>query len=143
MINNQESGMKQMICTNSTQVIRVLLLSLSLVVMLPGCLKGEETTANETAPSEESLSGQAMLDLAARLNVPVGDIEAVREEAVTWRDGSLGCPKEGMMYTQALVEGSSIVLRVDDVEYHYHSGKGRAPFYCENPLSVSTRSSAE
>jgi hypothetical protein len=143
MIKNQERGMKQMICTNSTPVIRVLLLSLSLVVVLPGCLQGEEPAATETAPGEESPSGQAMLDLAARLDVPVGDIEVVQEEVVTWRDGSLGCPKEGMMYTQALVEGTFIVLRVDDVEYHYHSGQGRGPFYCENPVSTSTKSSAE
>ena len=135
--------MKLMICTNSTMVIRVLLLSLSLVVILPGCLKGEEPAATVTAPSEESPSGQAVLDLAARLDVPVGDIEVVREKAVTWRDGSLGCPKEGMMYTQALVEGTSIVLRVGDVEYHYHSGRGRDPFYCENPVSVGAKSSAE
>ena len=32
---------------------------------------------------------------------------------MTWTDGSLGCPQKGMSYTQALVEGELLLLRVD------------------------------
>ena len=98
------------------------------------------------AVSEPELSQQlteAIQDLAGRLDVQSDDIKVIVEKNVTWRDGSLGCPKEGMMYTQALVPGMLIVLRVDGSEYEYHSGGGRAPFYCENPVSPVPRSSAD
>jgi hypothetical protein len=90
--------------------------------------------------SSQLLARKAKQDLAARLSIPVHSIELVKLEEVTWRDGSLGCPQRGMVYTQALVNGSLIVLRANGRVYEYHSGKGRDPFYCatpEPPLSPS------
>ena len=72
-------------------------------------------------------------DSARRLAVEAAEIEVVSEEAVTWRNGSLGCAKEGFAYTQALVEGSRIILRADGTDYEYHSGGSRPPFWCEKP----------
>jgi len=52
---------------------------------------------------------------------------------VTWTDGSMGCPKEGMSYTQALVEGELLILRTDTGIFQYHA-RTDGPFsYCENP----------
>jgi hypothetical protein len=56
----------------------------------------------------------------------------VAHDEVIWRDGSLGCPQPGMMYTQALVDGFRIVLRVKGQEVSYH-GPGKPPFRCDNP----------
>lgn len=84
----------------------------------------------------------AVNDLAGRLGIPREEIEVLTEEKVTWRDGSLGCPRPGMMYTQALVEGSRIVLRAGGRDYSYHSGAGKLPFYCENPVSPAPGPSA-
>lgn len=42
-------------------------------------------------------------------------------EAVTWPDGSLGCPQPGRMYTQALVPGWRIVVRDGARERIYHA----------------------
>lgn len=75
----------------------------------------------------------AMTDLVGRLGVTQDAIEVISVEEVTWPDGSIGCPLPGMRYTQALVNGTRIVLRVDGVDYQYNSGGGREPFYCENP----------
>lgn len=75
---------------------------------------------------------QAIADLALRLQVPGSQIELVSVEAVTWPDGSLGCPQPGQMYTQALVEGHRIVLGHDDRVYLYHSGGEVLPFRCES-----------
>jgi hypothetical protein len=89
-------------------------------------------------PSEESQGAQApavrkaVADLAQRLGVSEDDVRVVSMEEVTWRDGSLGCAQEGMMYTHALVNGSRIVLDVDAREYEYHQGQGRV-FWCEKP----------
>ena len=79
------------------------------------------------------LVSQAKEDLAERLGIPVSEIELLKIEEVTWRDGSLGCPQPGMLYTQALVNGSLIQLVHSGTIYQYHSGKGGAPFLCENP----------
>jgi hypothetical protein len=71
--------------------------------------------------------------LVIRLNIPPEEIILVDVVRVVWRDGSLGCPKPGVMYTQALVEGLRIRLRAGGVIYHYHSSKRGQPFLCESP----------
>lgn len=75
----------------------------------------------------------AIADLAQRLGVAPEEVTVAFTEAVTWRDGSLGCSETGMMYTQALVEGSRIVLEAEGQRYEYHAGGNRAPFLCEKP----------
>ena len=93
----------------------------------------EPTDERGPAPSYSPLVAQAVADLAATQGVDVAAIELVAEEEVTWRDGSLGCARRGVMYTQALVEGSRIVLRLDGTDYEYHSGGGSKPFLCPRP----------
>jgi hypothetical protein len=91
-----------------------------------------------TMPSKDSPDAQppvvreAVADLAQRLGVAEDDVRVVSMEEVTWRDGSLGCAQKGMMYTQALVNGSRIVLEADARTYEYHQGQGRL-FWCEKP----------
>lgn len=111
--------------------------------LMAGCTNGQEGTEEQPEPADPSASGYAIKDLSDRLGVPAVDVTLVNESDVTWRDGSLGCPQEGMMYTQALVEGQRIVLQVDGIRYHYHAGNGRLPFYCENPVSPAPGYSVE
>lgn len=94
---------------------------------------GSPSMSPTTSPSDRSVREQAVADLATRLSVPESEVEVLSEEEVTWRDGSLGCAEEGMSYTQALVDGSRLVLEVDGTRYAYHSGGTRAPFLCEEP----------
>lgn len=99
----------------------------------------EETVTSPTddpsaAPSPTGqATRQAVADLADRLGMTPKEIEVVRVEEVVWRDGSLGCPEPGMMYTQALVDGSRIVLSAGGRTYEYHAGGPRPPFLCEKP----------
>ncbi len=72
-------------------------------------------------------------DLAKRLSINPDQIDLVSAESVTWSNGSLGCPQPGIMYTQALVDGLRIQLRVGSRVYEYHSGGSRLPFLCEKP----------
>lgn len=83
-----------------------------------------------TPPIEGSIVDQAITDLADRLGIERSEIEIVSVEEVDWPDGSIGCPQPGMVYTQAIVNGSKIVLRYEDVEYDYHQGGGGDVFYC-------------
>lgn len=79
-------------------------------------------------------SGDSLVDLAvADLRAMVGDggdITVITQDEVVWPDGALGCPMSGMSYTQALVDGSRIVLGHGGTEYAYHSGRAGQPFYC-------------
>ncbi|MGC3955418.1 MAG: hypothetical protein QM804_14420 [Propionicimonas sp.] len=61
---------------------------------------------------------QAILDHLAGQGV-TGTPELVSAEAVTWPDSSLGCPSPGVSYTQALVDGLRVVVRVAERQYDF------------------------
>ena len=90
--------------------------------------------APDPPPVEEELQSQVELaraDLARRLGVEEDEIQVVKATAITWRDGSLGCPQPGFSYIQVLIEGAVIELKVGSSVYSYHSGGNREPFLCE------------
>ena len=89
-----------------------------------------DTTEEGTVHTDTRPVDIAIADLADRLDVGSDVIEIVGVEEVTWPDGALGCPEPGTTYTQALVDGSRIVLSVDGTEYDYHSGRSGVPAYC-------------
>lgn len=88
------------------------------------------TTQPEYDPELVPVVEQARADLAARIDVAESSIEVVSSDTVTWSDGSLGCPEEGKMYTQALVQGSRVVLNAEGETYDYHAGSDGDPFLC-------------
>ena len=67
---------------------------------------------------------------------PIDDT-VTRHEEVEWSDGSLGCPKPGFNYTQAITPGYLIVLTVSGRDYEYHGRPGGGPIYCEGPSPPS------
>jgi hypothetical protein len=101
----------------------------------PTSTVGEGQTTSSLEDEEMDLVNDAMVDLATHLGVAETDIELISMEAVTWSDGSLGCPEPGKSYTQALVDGHRIVLGYGERAYVYHSGGDRGPFLCPNPDS--------
>jgi hypothetical protein len=114
---------------------------LAFAVLALGCGSSGEPSDSAKEPSLTSSpstpasgpAADAVADLATRLEVEADAIEVVSQEAVTWRDGSLGCAKPGFAYTQALVDGSRITLRANGIDYEYHSGGTKPPFWCEKP----------
>lgn len=96
---------------------------------------GEEETVSPSPspPAPDSPAAKAVADLARQLDVPEEEVVVESQEEVTWKDGSLGCAEKGTMYTQALVDGNRITLRVADQTYEYHSGGSKPPFLCEEP----------
>lgn len=78
----------------------------------------------------------AIDDLVDRTGADRDAIEVVSVEEVDWPDGSIGCPQPGMVYTQAIVNGSKIVLRYDGTDYAYHQGGSRPVFYCPPSSTV-------
>jgi len=89
------------------------------------------------------VTGEVPADIMARvraeLAAKIGDAAAASatvevSAAVTWPDGSLGCPQPGMMYTQMVVEGYQVVLAVGTTKYDYRIGLGGTPSLCESRL---------
>ena len=105
---------------------------------------GEVTEANVSPPTaseasktlasaDESLDLQiqdAVADLAGRTGVAVDAITVNQARSVNWGSGALGCPKEGMNYTQAIVPGILLLLEADGKIYRYHGGDRGELFYC-------------
>ena len=98
-------------------------------LVTPTTSEGESTTM-PPSDAELPIVEPAVTDLAGRLRVEPSEIEVVMAERVTWPDGSLGCPEPGMSYTQALVEGSKLILGHGERVYVYHAGADDQPFLC-------------
>ena len=131
-------------------VSRVLLLSIA-IASLTACSPATETDepaasgtttdiptleVQPTMPTSpqridlEHAADLAVADLAGRLGIEQESIESIEARHVTWRSGAMGCPEPDMMYTQALVPGYRILLRVGKDVHAYHGARGVAPFYC-------------
>jgi hypothetical protein len=90
-------------------------------------------------PSDEPVIGEVpaeimdrlVADASDRTGVDVAAVEVVQAAAVTWNDGSLGCPEPGMLYTQALVDGYHVILEAGGEELDYRVGAGGGYRLCE------------
>ncbi|HQY99091.1 MAG TPA: hypothetical protein PKV13_08575 [Propionicimonas sp.] len=117
------------------------------VLLLSGCVMVEDVNdrpplqTTSSLPSATPTAGtdavpspmqwDAILsDLAAR-GVSTDDVRLVSSRTVTWNDGSLGCPKPGSTYTQALVLGMQVIVAVAEVQYDYRFGRSVTPVLCE------------
>lgn len=71
---------------------------------------------------------QLALTDARRLGVVEPQLQ--RAEAVTWRSGALGCPQPGLAYTDALVPGFRVCIKVGEQLLRYHAGPDGRPRVC-------------
>ena len=94
-------------------------------------LEPEHDPCREEDAECAAAARQARDGLAARLAVPPERIELLLAARITWRDGSLGCPRPDRLYTQALVPGMLIELRAAGATYRYHAREHGEPFLCE------------
>jgi hypothetical protein len=131
--------------------------SLFLVLFTAACAAEQGPSADETAtpdpsrpvrsapelstapPSAALVTGEVPADLLADLVADAAErtatepdaVQLIQAEAVTWNDGSLGCPEPGMFYTQALVDGYHVILRAGDEELDYRVGAAGGFRVCE------------
>ena len=103
-------------------------------ILPPGQEPGSEP-APLTGEVPQDLLDAVLDDLVERMGVDRAAITVERSGAVIWRDGSLGCPQPGMMYTQALVPGYQIVLRVGEDTYDYHASESGNFVLCPDGMA--------
>ena len=105
----------------------------AVVVLMAGCTTrqveesspraSDSTSSTPAGPADiRSIVDAAVRDASSRLNLDPESIEVVSALPVTWSDGSLGCPADGMQYTQALVPGFRVTLRAAGQMLDYHAG---------------------
>jgi hypothetical protein len=95
---------------------------------------GDPSIADAPAPIPDAVWSAILDDLEDRLGEPVTAPTVVEARAVTWNDGSLGCPRPGEVYTQALVEGFQVILEVDGERWDYRAGMGTDVRLCEGAI---------
>ena len=105
--------------------------------LMSGCALGQAIGGPSPVVKEKAVTNvpaemiEAALDDAAnRSTTARAAITVTSAEAVTWPDGSLGCPQPGMMYTQALVAGYRIVLQAGGQTLNYHAMSRGRPMFC-------------
>ena len=97
-----------------------------------GDLRQEAEAANDAAGSQamQPMLDQIRADAAQRAGVAPDKVKILAVEAVTWADGSLGCPEPGMMYSQALVRGYRITVDAAGTTLDYHAGPQSRFVHC-------------
>jgi len=72
-------------------------------------------------PTLQSVTDAVRADASRRTGLDVAKLEIQESVAMTWVDGSLGCPQPGMTYTMALVPGYRIRIKAGQQILDYHA----------------------
>ncbi|HWP62575.1 MAG TPA: hypothetical protein VNO86_03810 [Candidatus Binatia bacterium] len=83
----------------------------------------------------EAILASIIEDAAERTGADPATARVLRAEAVTWSDGSLGCPEPGMFYIQVLIDGYWVVVEIGGQTLDYRVGSHGAFRLCEEPTS--------
>jgi len=108
--------------------------------VLAGCARttGQPLTPNEAPVSAnlQSITEAAIRDAARQTGLAKEALAVVSAGAVTWSDGSLGCPQPGMMYTQALVPGYRIRIQAGPRVLDYHASARGQLLLCPDGRAI-------
>lgn len=74
-------------------------------------------------PTLDSVTAAVLADAAKRTGIDKSALVVQSAEAVTWADGSLGCPAPDMSYTMAEVPGYRVRIVAGGQELDYHSNR--------------------
>lgn len=72
-----------------------------------------------TGEAPAALLERIRADVMQRSGATHQEVVFVRDEAVVWPDGSLGCPEPGVAYLQVQTDGYWVIAQVGDVRYDY------------------------
>jgi len=87
-------------------------------------------------PTLQSVTDAVLADASQRTRLEVAKLEVVESVAVTWADGSLGCPEPGMNYTMAPVPGYRIRIKAGDKLLNYHASARGYWVFCPSGRAV-------
>jgi hypothetical protein len=97
------------------------------LALLAGC----GTVSADATGAPVALRDAVRADAARGAGVADAAVRIVRAEAVTWRDGSLGCPRAGLAYPQALVAGWLVEAEAAGQRWRYHANAAGRWLQCD------------
>ncbi|HET7677328.1 MAG TPA: hypothetical protein VFK38_05695 [Candidatus Limnocylindrales bacterium] len=100
----------------------------------PGGAPGASGGGGSGLPQE--LEAAIVADATRRASVTPDQVAVIESRAVTWSDGSLGCPQPGQIYTQALVEGFQVLVEAGGMRLDYRAGRSGQFKLCEQPAGT-------
>jgi len=125
--------------------MRTLIAARAGVAVAAGCLAmgsvaAQLSTSTSTMPPHpltlEAAVQVALADASRRTGSPAPALQLLSATAVTWRDGSLGCPQPGTAYAQALVPGYRVRIRAAGQDFDYHAAQRGAVVHCPDGRAV-------
>lgn len=96
-------------------------ITIEVVAITPTLAANEGESLLDVDPIASQLTFIAQRLVAEQTGLATRRIQVLSVSAVTWLESSLGCPREGEMYTQTETDGYRIVLAVGDTRYIYHT----------------------
>ena len=75
--------------------------------------------------------------VASEANVSAAEVKVISAQAVNWPNGALGCPKPGVMYTQAIVPGYRIELEASGRRFIYNASAKGTFKRCDNRFGAA------
>lgn len=112
------------------------------LIIVTGACKYDTDEISAVAPMSENDSDElqgneldlkvssAVRDLSARTGIAVDAITVTSASHVNWGSSAVGCPRDGMNYTQAIVPGVLVLLEADGTVHRYHGGEKGELFHC-------------
>ena len=112
-----------------------------------GCAAMPDTETPATGPAPATAAAPpsapaplikaALDDAASHTGLPAEQLKVLDVTAVTWPDGSLGCPEPGLMYPQMLVPGFRITIEAAEKRLDYHLSKRGAVVLCPQERAMA------
>jgi hypothetical protein len=111
-------------------------------VMLAACAAEPPPVRAQAVPPASvpatlaEVTASALDDAVRTTGLASSELRVLSAGPVTWGDGSLGCPEEGMLYSQALVPGYRIRVQAQDRVLDYHASRDGRLLLCPEWRSV-------
>jgi hypothetical protein len=100
--------------------------------LTPSSAQPSQANPSESIDLPTSVIDPVVAEVAKLAGVPADQVTVISAEAVTFPDGSLGCPAPGVAYTQVLVDGYKIVAEAGGKTYDFR-GSGSGFRQCTSP----------
>jgi hypothetical protein len=78
----------------------------------------------------QAVIDKALDDAAAQTGLLREALEVISADRVIWPDGSMGCPKPDVVYTQSTVPGYRVQVKAGESLLSYHANQKGLVFLC-------------
>ena len=86
-----------------------------------------------TGEVPEAILTAILTDASERTEVEVSALAVTRAQAMSWPDGSLGCPEPGMFYLQVITDGYWVEVLAGEDQLDYRADTNGVFRLCTNP----------